>query len=121
MNFEEAKATLYEGITDFYDILIEDVEEEISKSIDEILSAEESLRTIIDNMPLVCNIGSGDLKILECNEEAVKLFLDGKIKFTQISGIIERAMRINVNSNHVTLENILSVADEVAGNIKDMF
>ena len=41
---------------------------------DYLAKSEEMLRTIIDNMPLVCNIGTKDLEILECNEEGVKVF-----------------------------------------------
>ena len=36
--------------------------------------AEERLRTIIDNMPMVSNFRDKDLNILDCNEQAAKLF-----------------------------------------------
>ena len=60
------------------------VKSTLTKSMDEIRAAEEMLRTIIDNMPFVCNIGNRDLQIIECNEEAVKLFgLRDKEEFLQ--------------------------------------
>jgi len=50
------------------------VRNSLARSMEEIRFAEERMRIIIDNMPLVSNFRDRDFNILECNEEAVKLF-----------------------------------------------
>ena len=50
------------------------VRNSLAKSIEEVRSAEEGLRIVIDNMPLVSYIRNKTFDILECNEEALKLF-----------------------------------------------
>jgi len=50
------------------------VKNSLARSIEEIRFAEERLRIVIDNMPLVSNFRDREFNILECNEEAVKLF-----------------------------------------------
>ncbi len=53
------------------------------------------------------------------NEEAVRLFLQGKLGFMQIPRSVEYALsRINTNL-HVTLNNILSVEEEAHAYVKD--
>ena len=46
----------------------------LAKSIEEVRTAEEGLRLIIDTMPLVTYIRNRSFNILDCNEEALKLF-----------------------------------------------
>ena len=47
------------------------------------------------------------------NEEAVKLFLEGKIKFLQIADLVEKALRTVDNKKDFSLEDIFH-ADEIA-------
>ena len=46
----------------------------LTRSMEEKRAVEERLRVIIDNMPLVSSISGRDAKIIECNEEAPRLF-----------------------------------------------
>jgi len=46
----------------------------VAKSIEERRGSEERLGIIIDNMPMVSNISGRDSRIIECNEEALRLF-----------------------------------------------
>ena len=50
------------------------VRNSLTRSMEEIRLAEERMRLVIDNMPLVSNFRDRDCNILECNEEAVKMF-----------------------------------------------
>jgi len=50
------------------------VKSSLTKGLEELRAAEEGLRTIIDNMPLVSNIFNKNFEMQECNEEAVNLF-----------------------------------------------
>ena len=50
------------------------VKNSLARSMKEIRFAEERMRLVIDNMPLVSNFRDRDCNILECNEEAVKMF-----------------------------------------------
>ena len=50
------------------------VKSSLARSMEEIRFAEEKLRIAIDNMPLVSNFRDREFNVLECNEEAVKLF-----------------------------------------------
>ncbi len=50
------------------------------------------------------------------NEESVKLFLEGKIKFLQIAELNEKAMNMCENKNNFTVEDIFA-ADEAARRI----
>ena len=53
--------------------------------------------------------GSYPIEINAANEVAVDAFLKSKIKFTQISEIIEIALNVANNSNVISIENILEV------------
>ena len=46
----------------------------LKRNMEETRVVEEKLRGIIDNMPLVANISTRDSSIIECNEEAPRLF-----------------------------------------------
>ena len=46
----------------------------LTRNMEEKRIAEEKLRIIIDNMPLVANISGRDSNVIECNEEAPRLF-----------------------------------------------
>ena len=50
------------------------------------------------------------------NEESVKLFLEGKIKFLQIAELNEKAMNLCENKKDFTVEDIFA-ADETARRI----
>ena len=55
-------------------------------------------------------INQGGLKptaVNGANEEAVKLFLQGKIKFLQIADLVEKALEKAENKKDFTLEDIL--------------
>jgi len=46
----------------------------LTKSMEERKTSEERLRILIDNMPLVANISGRDSSVIECNEEAPRVF-----------------------------------------------
>ena len=50
------------------------------------------------------------------NEEAVRLFLEGKIKFLQIAELVEKALNSVNNKKEFTLEDIFE-ADKIAREI----
>ena len=62
-------------------------------------------------MPLCIKaITEGGLKptaVNGANEQAVKLFLEGKIKFLQIADLVEKALESVNNKKEFTLEDIL--------------
>lgn len=55
------------------------------------------------------------------NEEAVKLFLEDKINFLDITKIIEKQMQIHTVIENPTIDTILEVAKEVKKNINKEF
>ena len=56
----------------------------LTRNMEESKVAEERLRIIIDNMPLVSNFRDKDYNIIECNEASVKLFdLSSKEEYLQ--------------------------------------
>ena len=60
------------------------VKNSLAESMEKIRFTEERLRIVIDNMPLVSNFRDRDFNILDCNEEAVKLFdLTSKNEFLE--------------------------------------
>ena len=46
----------------------------LAGNMEERRTSEERLRSVIDNMPLISNISGRDSSILECNEEATRVF-----------------------------------------------
>lgn len=62
-------------------------------------------------MPVVMNAA---------NEEAVKLFLDGKIRFLEIADIIRESMKTHSVDYNITLEKIISLEIQVRENVNKM-
>jgi len=77
-----AAAIVY-GIN-YHENCVYHVKNSLARSMEEIRSAEERMRIVIDNMPLISNFRDKEFNVLECNEEAVKLFeLKNKDEFSE--------------------------------------
>ena len=114
---EMAKAIAY-GIN-HRDNCVYYVKNSLARNMEEIRFAEERLRIVIDNMPIVSNFRDRDFNILECNEEAVKLFeLRSKNEFLQRFAELSPPYQPNGRSSKEICKSIVTQVFETGESVR---